>query len=312
MVDGGIVVSVSVDTTYPFMGPSLPQRLMVAFIAFVPLAAAITAIVFLFGSWVSWLDISLMFGAWAVGGLGISVAYHRLVAHGAFKASAPVRAVLIWMGIQTLQGGPATWAATHRRHHALSDKEGDPHSPLNGLWHSHFGWLWKGRLVHEGPAYKILMRDPVIRFFERTALFWFVMTFLIPGFIALAITGSWLAFATGVLWGGFVRVFIMHHVTWSINSICHTWGTRPYESPDIARNNVIFGLLGFGEGWHNNHHAFPNSAYLGHRWYQVDFGKYMLLAMKPFGLVHDLVVPSREERLRRKRVSVSKKTARSA
>ena len=161
------------------------------------------------------------------------------------------------------------------------------------------GWLWKGNLVHSGPAYDRLMRDPMIRFFEKTQFFWYAMTFVMPGLLALAIVGTWGAFWQGALWGGAVRVFLMHHITWSINSICHAWGTRPYTSPDVARNNAIFGVLGYGEGWHNNHHAFPDSAHIGHRWYQIDLGRYVLAVLRPFKLVYDLKLPSREERMAR-------------
>jgi stearoyl-CoA desaturase (delta-9 desaturase) len=156
--------------------------------------------------------------------------------------------------------------------------------------------MWKGNLVHEGPAHEKLMQDPVIRFFERTQLVWFIFTFILPGLIAFAFVGTWGAFWQAALWAGAVRVFVMHHITWSINSICHTFGTRPYESPDVARNNGVFGWLGWGEGWHNNHHAFPKSAFLGHRWWQVDLGKYVLVTLRALRLVDEMYVPSREER----------------
>jgi stearoyl-CoA desaturase (delta-9 desaturase) len=287
------------ETTYPFIGKNLGNQIGVTLATIIPLAATLTALLLLFGSYASWLDIWIMIGMHIVGGLGISLGYHRLTTHGAFKARKPAQAVLVWAGIQSLQGGPASWAATHRRHHSLADKPGDPHSPLEGLWHAHMGWLWKGNLVHDGPAFERLMRDPVIRFFEKTQALWYALTFLIPGAIAFAIVGTPASFWQAVLWGGAVRIFLMHHITWSINSICHAWGTRPYDSPDVARNNVIFGVLGYGEGWHNNHHAFPNSAYLGHRWYQFDLGKYALWVLRPLGLVYDLVIPSRDDRKRR-------------
>ncbi len=146
-----------------------------------------------------------------------------------------------------------------------------------------------------------MLKDPVVRFLEKTWFFWVVLSFLVPGAIGLAVFGTWGAFWQAVLWGGAVRVFLVHHVTWSINSICHTWGTRPYKSPDVARNNGLFGWLGFGEGWHSNHHAFPKSAWLGHRWWQVDLGKYVLMALRPLGLVHDVHVPTKAERQARSR-----------
>jgi stearoyl-CoA desaturase (Delta-9 desaturase) len=286
----------SVSATYPFMGPKAWHRTIVAIVAIVPFLFTGLALWFLWGQHVSWLDLGLLIGFQVMTVMGISLGYHRMLTHGAFQAKAPVRFALLFAAIQSLQGGPATWAATHRRHHALADREGDPHSPLEGLWHSHFGWLWKGNLVSRGRAYDKLMQDPIVRFFERTQLLWFGLTFVIPGFIALAITGSWAAFGSGVLWGGAVRVFLVHHVTWSVNSVCHAFGTRPYKSPDLARNNAMFGLLSFGESWHNNHHAFPSSAYLGHRWYQFDPGRYVLAVLRRLRLVDRVVIPNREER----------------
>ncbi len=292
-----------VDATYPFIGHHRGHRTAVILAAVVPFALTILAIALLWGRHVTWLDLGLLVGLQALATLGITLGYHRMTAHGAFKAPAPVRAVLLAMAAMSIEGGPASWAATHRRHHALSDKPGDPHSPLDGLWHSHFGWLAKGNLVHSGPGHERLMRDPVVRFFEKTQLAWVVASIVLPGLVGLAVVGTWGAFWQALLWGGVVRVFLVHHITWSINSICHTVGTRPYESPDTARNNALFGVLAFGEGWHNNHHAFPDSAYLGHRWYQVDLGKYVLLMLRPLRLVHDLRIPTKQQqaaRLRKK------------
>ncbi len=291
------------------MGRHLGNRIAVTLVSAIPLALTLFAILQLWGLHVTWLDLGLLVGFHILGGLGITLGYHRMTTHGAFKARRPVQAILLWMGVNALQGGPASWSATHQRHHSLADKPGDPHSPLEGLWHAHWGWMFKGNLVHKGPGFDRLMRDPVVRFFEKTQLLWYILTFIMPGLVALAIMGTWGAFWHGVLWGGAVRVFLMHHITWSINSICHAWGTRPYQSPDVARNNGIFGWLGYGEGWHNNHHAFPDSAYIGHRWWQVDLGKYVLWALKPFRLVYDLRIPDREQR-RAKRASVRRSQAR--
>lgn len=300
----------SVDTTYPFIGRKPGHRLAVILAAVVPFALTVLAVALLWGSHVTWLDLGLLVVLQTLAVLGITLGYHRLTAHGAFKARAPVRAVLYAMAAMSVEGGPAAWASTHRRHHALSDKPGDPHSPLDGLWHSHFGWLAKGNLVHSGPGHDRLMRDPVVRFFEKTQLLWVVLSLVVPGLVGLAVFGTWPAFWQALLWGGVVRVFLVHHITWSINSICHTVGTRPYDSPDIARNNAVFGFLGFGEGWHNNHHAFPDSAFLGHRWYQVDLGKYVLLALRPLRLVHDLRIPSRQQRAARMRKKATREPRR--
>ncbi len=291
----------SVDNTYPFIGKKMGNRIAVVLAAAIPFALTILAIALLWGSHVTWLDLGMLIFLQAVAGVGISLGYHRMTAHGAFKARAPVRALLYSMAAMSVEGGPASWAATHRRHHALSDKPGDPHSPLDGLWHSHFGWLAKGNLVHSGPGHDRLMRDPVVRFFEKTQLFWIISSLVVPGLVGLAVFGTWGHFWQSLLWGGVVRVFLVHHITWSINSICHIIGTRPYNSPDVARNNAFFGIFGFGEGWHNNHHAFPDSAYIGLRWYQVDLGRYVLFFLKPLRLVTDLRVPTKQQRAERRR-----------
>lgn len=225
-----------------------------------------------------------------VAGMGITLGYHRMLAHGAFKAPAPVRAVLLFVAAMALQGGPATWAATHRRHHAVSDKPGDPHSPVEGFWHAHFGWLPKGRLVNKGPAHRQMMQDPVVRFFERTVLYWMVLSIAGPALVAMAIWGP-SAFVPVLLWGGFVRAGMVHHTTWAVNSVGHVWGARPLDTPDKSRNNVLLAFFSFGEGWHNNHHAEPRSAFIGHRWYQFDWGKYAIWTMARLGLVRDVVRP---------------------
>ncbi len=296
------------DATYPFLGRHLGNQIAVTLVALIPFLLTAFAVTWaIMTQHLSWLVVGIWAGMQLIGGIGITLGYHRMMTHRAFKAKAPVRAFFLWAGLQALQGGPASWAATHRRHHALADQPGDPHSPLDGLWHSHVGWMVKGNMVHSGPAYDRMMRDPVVRFFEKTQLLWYILTFVGPGLIALAITGNWGMFWQAVLWAGVVRVFIMHHVTWSINSICHVWGARPYDSPDVARNNAIFGVAGYGEGWHNNHHAFPDSAYLGHRWYQIDLGKYVLLALRPFGLVYDLKIPTKEQRQAKMAAAKAKK-----
>jgi len=295
-------MSDATDSVYPFRGPSALQRFAVLVAAILPLLATAFAIVLLWGVGVDWLSIGLFFAFWGISGLGISVGYHRMLTHGAFQARPVARAVLLIMGTMALQGPPGMWAATHRRHHAKADREGDPHSPLEGLFHAHFGWMVKGRFVEDGPAYDQIMRDPVVRWVQKTQLIWIVAGFVLPGLIAFAATGTWMGLMLGVLWGGAARVFIMHHMTWAVNSIGHAMGTRPYKSPDVSRNNGILALFSFGEGWHNNHHAFPDSAWIGHRWYQIDLGRYMIAVLRAFRLVSHLRVPTKAEmkaRLRR-------------
>lgn len=298
------------ESTYPFVGAKRVNQTIVTVVAGVPFLLTGLAIYLAWGNHLSWLTVGLWLGMQLIGGMGITLGYHRMLTHKAFKARAPVKAVLLWAGLQALQGGPASWASTHRRHHALADKDGDPHSPLDGLWHAHVGWMLKGNLVHNGPAHDRMMRDPMVRFFEKTQVLWYVLTFLLPAGIAYAVTGSWAAFGQAALWAGAVRVFLMHHTTWSINSICHAWGTRPFDSPDVARNNAIFGVLGFGEGWHNNHHAFPDSAHIGLRWYQFDLGNYVLAPLRWTRLAYDVRLPSKQDRAAKRAAGRAARAAR--
>ncbi len=232
-----------------------------------------------------------------------------MLTHRAFEANAVTRFILLVGGTMSLQGPPADWAATHIRHHAKADKEGDPHSPLEGFWHAHTAWLLRDRFVRAGLAHDKLMLDPVTRFIQNTWGFWVFLTFAAPAFIAFAVTGTWQGAVSGAVWGGLLRVFVGHHITWSVNSVTHMFGTRPFKTPDQARNNFIIGLLGWGEGWHNNHHAFPRAAYIGMRWYQVDIGKYVLTLLKWAGQVRNLHIPTRAERAARRRVRPSKRPA---
>jgi stearoyl-CoA desaturase (Delta-9 desaturase) len=271
-------------------------------VAVIPFVLTAFAIAVLWRQHVGWLDLGLLFGMWFVIALGVTLGFHRMLAHGAFHAKAGLRFVLLALATMSFQGGPATWAATHRRHHARADRPGDPHSPMEGLFHAHLGWLLKGRLVAGGVVHERLMRDPVVRFIERTQLFWMGFGLVLPGLIAWAVTSSIVAGLYGLLWGGAVRVFLQHHTTWAVNSIGHAWGTRPYKAPDAARNNVLVALFSFGEGWHNNHHAFPSSAYIGHRWYQFDLGKQLIRLFAWTRLITDVRYPDREEQEKRRRV----------
>ncbi len=264
-----------------------------------PFAVTIYAIVMLWGGAVGWLELSLLVFGWIFTGMGISVGFHRMLTHKAFKAKAPVRALWVGLGSLALQGAPADWAATHIRHHAKADQDGDPHSPLEGFFHAHMGWLVRDRFVRSGPVYEGLLEDPVVAFINRTYHWWMLASFAIPAAIGGLVTMSWIGALSGLVWGGAVRVFMGHHITWSVNSISHMFGTRPYETTDEARNNVLVAILGFGEGWHNNHHAFPKAAFLGHTWWQVDPGKWAIKIMEKLGWVWDVWMPDDETRAKR-------------
>ena len=170
-----------------------------------------------------------------------------MLTHRSFQPHPVVKFILLVLGTLAVEAPPIEWAAVHIKHHAQSDREGDPHSPLEGLFHAHVGWLFKGNFPSPEVYCRHLLKDRIVVFVNSTFLLWIALSFVI-----LYLIGGW----TGVLWGGLVRIFLGHHVTFSVNSVCHTFGKRAFETNDRSRNEWIVGLLGFGEGWHNNHHAF--------------------------------------------------------
>lgn len=250
-------------------------KIVVGIVVVVPFLATILAMVQLWQRYVGWTEVALMFGLYLLSGLGITVGFHRMLTHKSFETSKPVKAFWLIMGCLALEGSPMEWASTHIQHHAHSDDEDDPHSPMEGLWHAHTGWLFahKNNIAVYGTWLK---KDPVVVWVSR---YWFLFAgigLLIPTLIA-----GW----QGLLWGGLLRIFLTHHITWSVNSICHTFGQRDYNTRDASRNNFIVGLLAFGEGWHNNHHAFPRSAFHGLRWWQIDLSGYIIRAMEATGVI---------------------------
>ena len=270
-----------------------------------PLVAFAGAVVLFWGRGITLLDLMLCGGMYAVTMLGITLGYHRLFTHRSFKCVPAVRVALCIAGSMAAQGPVFFWVACHRRHHKCSDEAGDPHSPhhdghglwesVRGLWHSHVGWMFS----HEPENYVRLVpdmiRDRQLMALNRFYFLWIFLGLVLPGAIAFAITGSGHAFLTGVLWGGLVRLFLVHHSTWSINSICHLFGSTPYDTGDHSRNNLVCALLTFGEGWHNNHHAFPTSARHGLRWWQCDVVFMMIRAMAAMKLAWDIRLPSAEQ-----------------
>jgi stearoyl-CoA desaturase (delta-9 desaturase) len=214
-------------------------------------------------------------GLYALTVLGIGIGFHRMLTHKSFDAPGPVRFVFLALGSMAVEGPAIEWAATHLKHHAKADRDGDPHSPLEGFWHAHFGWLIRTPMIIEDVYGRPYKQDRVARLVDRTFWAWVLLGFLLPFGIGYAAHG-WLGAFTGVVWGGFIRVGMVHHVTWSVNSICHTFGRQPFATPDRSKNEWIVGLLAFGEGWHNNHHAFPRSAAHGLRWWQFDLSAYII------------------------------------
>jgi stearoyl-CoA desaturase (delta-9 desaturase) len=198
-----------------------------------------------------------------------------MLTHKSFETSKPIKALFVIMGCMAWEGNPITWASTHIKHHAHSDQDDDPHSPLVSLWHAHVGWIFNE--VADPDTYgSWLRKDPVVVWVDRTWWLWGLLGMAIPWAL-----GGW----SGLLWGGLVRMCLTHHVTWSVNSVCHTFGRRPYRTQDASRNNWLVGLLAFGEGWHNNHHAFPRSAFHGMEWWQFDLSSWLIRTLEATKLV---------------------------
>ncbi len=258
-----------------------------------------------------WSDIAVFAILYVLTGLGITVGFHRHLTHRAFATSRAVRGVLAALGSAAVEGPVISWVADHRKHHAFADCEGDPHSPhvghgggwrgaLSGLLHAHVGWLFihtqRGARDRYAPD---LVRDPVVSFIDRTFVVWVLAGFGAAFGLGVAIGGTVVAGLTGLLWGGAVRMFFLHHVTYSINSICHFFGRRGFATPDRSGNVSWLALPSMGESWHNNHHAFPTSAVHGLRWYQIDISALVISAMEKFGLVWDVVRVSPERQARK-------------
>ena len=258
-----------------------------------------------------WSDIAVFAILYVLTGLGITVGFHRHLTHRAFATSRAVRGVLAALGSAAIEGPVISWVADHRKHHAFADREGDPHSPhvghgsgwrgaFSGLLHAHVGWLFihtqRGARDRYAPD---LVRDPVVRFIDRTFVVWVLAGFGAAFGLGVAIGGTVVAGLTGLLWGGAVRMFFLHHVTYSINSICHFFGRRGFATPDRSGNVSWLALPSMGESWHNNHHAFPTSAAHGLRWYQIDISALVISALEKVGLVWDVVRVSPERQARK-------------
>jgi stearoyl-CoA desaturase (delta-9 desaturase) len=248
-------------------------------IVIVPFLGTVVAIFSLWQRAVRWSDLVLLLVMYTLSALGMSVGFHRMLTHRSFRAHPAVKLVLLIMGCLAVEAPPIEWVATHTKHHALSDREGDPHSPTEGFFHSHLGWLFKDRFPDPQQYCRYLFKDPLVVFVNRTFLLWVALSLLIPFLI-----GGW----TGFLWGALVRIFLGHHVAFSVNSVCHVFGKREFETNDQSHNEWVVGLLGFGEGWHNNHHAFPRSAFHGLHWWQIDCSGYLIRALERLGLVYDV------------------------
>jgi stearoyl-CoA desaturase (delta-9 desaturase) len=294
-------------------GTSRISRVVMLFAVIVPLLGAGIAMVMLWGRAFRWIDVVLLVGLYVLCAFGTTIGFHRYFTHKGFEARAPVKITLGILGCMTMQGPIIQWVTDHRKHHALSDKPGDPHSPHagfdDGLWgrvrgfsHAHVGWMFSNLGMEQGRVYgKDLYEDRVIVWLDRLYLLWVALSLGIPFLIGYFVGGgSWLLGLEALVWGGLFRIFLYQHATFSVNSICHMFGRKDYVSRDEARNNWIVALLVFGEGWHNNHHAFPASARHGLHRFQVDVSWWVIRTMERARLVRNVKTPSGDQLARRR------------
>lgn len=270
----------------------------------IPTLALIAAIPFAWGWGLDWLDVILALAFFYVTGLGVTVGYHRYFTHGSFKAKRWMRIALAVAGGMSVQGPPIIWVANHRRHHAFSDREGDPHSPwlfgtspravLKGFWHAHIGWNFSRDLTNKQRFAPDLLKDPDV--LRVNNLFWLttVGTLVLPAVLGGLISWSWWGALTAFFWAGIVRVGLLHHVTWSTNSICHMIGERPYAVRDKSANFWPLAILSFGESWHNLHHADPTCARHGAGRGQIDTSARLIWLFEKFGWVWNVRWPTRQ------------------
>jgi stearoyl-CoA desaturase (Delta-9 desaturase) len=267
-------------------------------VPFLALAAVVPAV---WGWGLSWTDVSLSVGFYFLSLLGITVGYHRHFTHGSFKANKPLRVALAAVGGMAIQGPVVQWVADHRRHHAFSDREGDPHSPwrygagaknlVKGMFHAHLGWLFDRRQTNADRYAPDLVKDTAVRRTSRLFILWAFLSLALPAVIGGLVVGSWAGAWSAFFWAGLVRVALLHHVTWSINSVCHVVGSRPFTSRDRATNFWPLAILSGGESWHNLHHADPTCARHGVLRGQIDISARVIWVLERLGWARDVKWP---------------------
>lgn len=262
--------------------PSLVKRTNWNTIFFVAVFHILAATALFFFSWENL--VACLVVKWIAGSWGIGMGYHRLLTHRGFKAPKWLERFLAVCGTLALQSGPIAWVTTHRIHHAFTETDRDPHSPREGSYWAHIGWIFRGTAQNQPEAAvhrysPDLLRDPVLRFLDK----YYVATSVVVGIALLAI-GGW----SMVLWGIFLRTALAWHATWLVNSATHLWGKRRFETRDDSRNNGFVAAITFGEGWHNNHHAYPRSARHGLTWREIDFNWMQIRLLEKLGLVKDV------------------------
>jgi stearoyl-CoA desaturase (delta-9 desaturase) len=276
-----------------------------------PFAATVAAIALLWNRAVAPADLAIAAAMYLLTAVGITVGFHRLLTHRSFQTSKPVEYLFAVLGSLAVQGPVISWVADHRKHHAHTDEEGDPHSPhvghsggilgvFAGLWHAHTGWLLttQGRADWQRYA-RDLYEDGGMRAISRNFVWLVLASLAIPALVGYLVSGSIAGAATGLLWGGLVRIFFVHHVTWSVNSVCHFLGGRRFDTDDHSTNVFWLALPSLGESWHHNHHAFPRSAVHGLKRWELDPSALLIAAMEKLGLAWNVVRISPERQAER-------------
>ena len=292
------------DETQPVTPTALLRTRVLNMLGVVlPFVGVIAAGISFWGPGFGWVPLGLLVGMYVLTVLGVTVGFHRLFTHRSFETNRVVEFVLGVLGSMAVQGPVIHWVARHRLHHQNSDRPGDPHSPhlhgegvagfLRGVWHSHVGWLFSADTRNLSTYVPDLSKNRAVRVVSKLFPLWVVVGLAVPTVLGGLLTGTWTGALLGFVWGGLVRIFFAHHVTWSINSVCHLWGTDPFPGRDQSKNNFLLGLLGLGEGWHNNHHAFPTSARQGLKWWQVDVSYFVIRFLALVGLARNVRVPSK-------------------
>jgi stearoyl-CoA desaturase (delta-9 desaturase) len=303
-----VEVEVEVEEERP---PNGTARLVTALIVSIPFAALVFGAVRFWGRGITLRDVILAVAFYFLAGHGISIGFHRLLAHRAFSACRTLKVALVACGSMAYEGGPIGWVANHRRHHVFSDTAGDPHSPqhhgggltgqLKGLWHAHLGWLFTARSTSSRRHAADLLADRDIVVLDRMFPMWCVLSLALPFGLGWLLGGTFGAALSALFWAGLVRVCVLHHATWSINSVCHMFGRRPFTTRDSSGNVGVLAVVSMGESWHNGHHAFPRSARHGLLPGQLDTSALLIRGFERMAWVSDVHWPT-DEALRNRRV----------
>jgi stearoyl-CoA desaturase (delta-9 desaturase) len=270
-----------------------------------PFLGFVVAVVLLWNTLVDWADLAVMLVMYVISITGVTLGFHRLLTHRSFQTFKPVEYTLAILGSLAVQGPVISWVADHRKHHAHTDQEGDPHSPhghggglrgaVAGLFYAHMGWLFHVSGTSDHARYaRELHEDRGMRFIHSTFGLWVTVGLLLPAGLGYLLDPTLEGALTAALWGGPVRIFALHHVTWSINSVCHFFGTRRFAVDDHSTNVFWLSLLSFGESWHHNHHTFPRSARHGLRWWEIDPTAWLIRGMQRLRLAWNVVEISPE------------------